>query len=299
MSSEAPLLLHVGLPKTATTALQEHVFSDLPGTFSIGKPDPPRALKKVLRRVISEGERDFQPDDLALVRAALSPHAGCTTILSHEGLTATRHEMRASDRFLRVAGFRMQRALVAERLREACGAARVQVFFTVREQCSWLLSLYGDLVQRENLAVPFDVWLESGMDELGSFAGDPDFAWLVGVYATHFGAENVHVLVFEELLEAPERFAAKLAAGLLEESEVRRRIACLPRIKANEDLGELAAASVSRHSKDRCGPEHVRPQIPKEMPDALRDRVRALCRAGNRRLEERYGAPLAEYGYAS
>ncbi|HVN38325.1 MAG TPA: hypothetical protein VMW19_09180 [Myxococcota bacterium] len=294
------ILLHVGLPKTATTALQDHVFAQLPGARSVGKPEPPKPLKKALRRLIGESDGDPTRSDLESIRAALHPPRSddSTTILSHEGLTATRHELRDGDRFLREKGFRVQRVRVARRLREACDAA-AQVLFTVREQCSWLLSLYSDLVLREGLSTSFDSWVEAGLDDLDHFSGDPDFHWLVDVYATEFGAENVHVLPFEDLRANGRRFAAHVAAaGGLDEGELLRRIATLPRVKTTDELRQGAFHVPSRHTKDRRAPGHVLPEIPAEFPSALREKVRDLCRAGNRRLVERFGAALEEHDYA-
>ena len=294
------VLLHVGLPKTATTALQDHVFTKLPGARSIGKPKPPRPLKKALRRLIAESDGELARSDLECIRAALHPPRpdGSTTILSHEGLTATRHELRDADRFLREKGFRVQRVRVARHLREACDAA-AQVLFTLREQCGWMLSLYGDLVLREGVSTGFEAWVEAGLDDVDNFCGDPDFHWLVDVYATEFGAENVHVLPFEDLRANPRRFAARVAAaGGLDEGELLRRIAALPRVKTFEELRQGAFQAISRHTKDRREPGHKSPEIPAEFPSALREKVRDFCRAGNRRLVERFGAPLDAYDYA-
>jgi hypothetical protein len=295
------ILLHVGLPKTATTALQDHVFAKLPGARSIGKPEPPKPLKKALRRLIGESDGDRTGADLDCIRAALCPprHDGSTTILSHEGLTATRHELRDADRFLREKGFRAQRMRVARRLREACADVAVQVLFTLREQCDWLLSLYGDLVLREGLTTDFESWIEAGLEDLENFSGDPDFHWLVDVYAAEFGAENVHVLPFEDLRADPRRFAARVAAaGGLDEGELLRRIGNLPRVKTSGELRQGAFHVPSRHTKDRRAPGHRRPEIPAEFPSALREKVRDFCRSGNRRLVERFGAPLAAHDYA-
>jgi len=294
------ILLHVGLPKTATTALQDHVFAQLPGARSIGKPEPPKPLKKALRRLIGESDGDPTRSDLESIRAVLHPPRsdGSTTILSHEGLTATRHELRDGDRFLREKGFRVQRSRVARRLREACDAA-AQVLFTVREQCSWLLSLYSDLVLREGLTTSFDSWVENGLDDLHHFSGDPDFHWLVDVYAAEFGAENVHVLPFEDLRANRRRFAARVAAaGGLDEGELLRRIATLPRVKTTDELRQGAFHVPSRHTKDRRAPGHVIPEIPAEFPSALREKVRDFCRAGNRALVERFDSPLDAHDYA-
>jgi len=294
------VLLHVGLPKTATTALQRHLFAKLPGTRSIGKPDPPKPLKKALRRLIGESDGEASRSDLECIRAALRPPRpdGSTTILSHEGLTSTRHELRDADRFLREKGFRVQRVRVARRLREACDVA-AQVLFTVREQCGWLLSLYGDLVLREGLTAGFEAWVEAGLDDLGNFSGDPDFHWLVDVYAAEFGAENVHVMPFEDLRANPRRFAAGVAAaGGLDEGELLRRISGLPRVKTSGELRQGAFHFPSRHTKDRRAPGHASPEIPVEFPSALREKVRDRCRAGNRRLVERVGAALDEHDYA-
>ena len=294
------ILLHVGLPKTATTALQDHVFAKLPGARSIGKPQPPKPLKKALRRLIGESDGDPTRSDLESIRAALHPTRsdGSTTILSHEGLTATRHEMRDADRFLREKGFRVQRVRVARRLREACDAA-AQVLFTLREQSGWLLSLYGDLVLREGLTTGFEAWVEAGLDDVDNFSGDPDFHWLVDVYAEEFGAEHVHVLPFEDLRARPRRFAARVAAaGGLDERELLRRIERLPRVKTSDALRQGAFHVPSRHTKDRRAPGYTRPEIPVEVPSALREKIRDRCRAGNRALVDRFGVSLDAYDYA-
>src|SRR5262249_30799870 len=162
--------------------------------------------------------------------------------------------------------FRVQRARVARHLREACDVA-AQVLFTVREQSGWLLSLYGDLVLREGLTTGFEAWVEAGLDDVDNFCGDPDFHWLVRVYAAEFGAENVHVLPFEDLRANPRRFAARVAAaGGLDEGELLHRIDHLPRLKTSGELRGGAFHFPSRHTKDRRAPGHVSPEIPAEFP---------------------------------
>lgn len=293
-------LLHVGFPKTATTALQTHVFLDFPGARSIGKPAATKEVGKALRRLINASE-DLSSEDRRTLSQALAtpPGSPCPTILSHEGFCATRRTMVDGQRPMRERDFLAHRIAVAGRLRSVCEPG-ARVLFTVREQCDWLLSLHADLVHREGLGVPFDEWLEAGLKEPRHFLGDPDFHGLIEAYVDLFGERNITVLAFEDIAGNPARFARGLAAaGGLDEAEAQRRLTRLPRLKARADLGRSPRLFLTRNARRN----RVRPLwpgvVPRAFPEGLRDRVRDACRDGNRALESRFGVPLTELGYAT
>ncbi len=299
--NESIILLHVGFPKTATTALQEHVFAGLPGVCNLGKPNPPRSVKKALRHIASDDRSRFDRSHVDCVRSAVRDarrQAGAI-ILSHEGMTGSRWTTVGGTRVLRESGFRELRTATAERLHESLGQAGVRVLFTIREQRSWLLSTYADLVLREGLSLDFADWIRRGLDRPDDFYADPDFDRTIASYEALWGKDRVHVLVYEQMIEEPDRFARILAdLGGLQRDEVERRVQGLPRTKTRAQLSNRDNPYLAK----RDNPDKRRVVSSLSIPavlDALSaSSVGARCAAGNEAIGRRFGIALEKWGYA-
>ncbi len=299
--SEPIVLLHVGFPKTATTSLQDHVFAGLPGVCNLGKPDSPRSVKKALRHIASDDLDRFERKHVDCVRDAVrdARRSARSIVISHEGMTGSRWRTVGKTRVLRETGFRALRAATAERLRDSLGDARVCVLFTIREQRAWLLSTFADLVLREGLSMELADWLRSGLDRPDDFYADPDFDRTIALYESLFGSDRVHVLAYEEMTAAPERFSRQLAElGGLPLEEVERRVRDLPRTKTRAQLSDRDNPYVAK--RDNPAKRHLASNVKAPTAlDALSERsVVARCAAGNEAMGRRFGLALERFGYA-
>lgn len=299
--NESIILLHVGFPKTATTSLQDHVFSGLPGVRNLGKPDAPRSVKKALRHIASDDPDRFDRKHIDCVRNAVrdAGRRNRSVVLSHEGMTGSRWNKIGSTRVLRESGFRELRAASAARLRECLGDGEVRVLFTIREQRSWLLSNFADLVLREGLSMELADWVRIGLERPDDFYADPDFDRTIAVYESLFGRERVHLLAYEQMVAEPDLFASALAeVGGLPTAEVKRRLRELPRSKTRAELSDRDNPYVSK--RDNPAKRHVASNVvaPKTLDDASARAVVARCAAGNAALSARFGIALERWGYA-
>jgi len=298
---EPIVLLHVGFPKTATTSLQDHVFSQLPWVCNLGKPDMRRGLKKALRHIASDDLDRFEHKHADCVRNAVrdARRSARSIVLSHEGMTGSRWRTVGTTRVLRETGFRELRAATAERLRDSLGDARVRVLFTIREQRAWLLSTFADLVLREGLSIELADWLRSGLDRPDDFYADPDFNRTIALYESLWGGDRVHVLAYEEMTAAPDRFSRRLAeVGGWSTEDVERRVRGLPRTKTRAQLSDRDNPYVAK--RDNPAKRHLASSVKAPTAlDALSERlVISRCADGNAAMSQRFGIALESFGYA-
>lgn len=213
-------------------------------------------------------------------------------------MTGSRWNKIGTTRVLRESGFRELRAASAERLRESLAEADVRVLFTIREQRSWLLSNFADLVLREGLSMELADWVRIGLERPEDFYADPDFDRTIAIYESLFGRDRVHVLAYEQMVAEPDRFARALAeVGGLPAAEVERRLRELPRSKTRAELSDRDNPYVSK--RDNPAKRHVASNIvaPTTLDDASARAIVARCAAGNAALSERFGIALERWGY--
>lgn len=196
----APVLLHVGLHKCASTWLQDNMFGD-----------PEIGFAAPWGRMAGIAVTEFVTiDPLAFdagtardrLRAAAGPVAeGLMPVVSHEALSSRPHHGRYYAPY------------VAERLRATFGNARLLLIF--REQKALIRSLYGEYLRnggrvtlREFIGTGTEPPGFTGLCELSFF----EFDRLVAMYRAVFGAERVLALPLEMLSRAPEDFVARICA---------------------------------------------------------------------------------------
>lgn len=207
------LLLHIGVPKSATTSLQFGAFPKHPDVRFLGKPfydekfgyEGSLATAELVGSLWKQDELEF---DLALARqrfdAGVRPRLGGDqlAVLSEEGLT----QASAADR-----------TLTARRLAALCQNVSCSILITIREQKSALLSGHQWVYTRRLTALGFEDWLE-WCNSYSSYHGcNNDFplrqyryARLVETYAELFGRERVLVLPMEMLAREPAMFFTRL-----------------------------------------------------------------------------------------
>ena len=193
--------LHLGLPKTASTLLQEHLFGCHPDLDYLGKLDAKWVsleVEKFVRRITTAQELDASLA-LGMREGYIEPalRGGRQPVLSNEGLTAGLMELHERR---------------AEFLKQVWSPCRV--LFFIRHPVKLVESLYFHRLRqyarrgvsphmRDTLGgrLYFDVneWLEANLEAgLGVF-NLLDYARTIQAYCRVLGRSNVGVFLFEEL----------------------------------------------------------------------------------------------------
>jgi hypothetical protein len=292
--------VHIGLQKTATTTLQEHLFCNHPDVTYVGRPYHDAEIEALVKAVYLHEKVEFDTEHWQRIRdAKITPCLGNGRIV---GL---------SDEFLSAPGHHADRGVVAERLQWLLGDCLVVI--TIRNQVDVLRSEYIDTIKYRPYE-SFSHWIESGLVNAAvSSVRLYDYTKLARYYASVFGRANVGVLLFEEFLRDSDGFLDKLcsflgidrdasrqlvsgkhenprkSSRLLRYKAIRSRLLpgvhfsrMLPRPVAGALLGYLHAGS----------PATVR------ISDAVRRRIEEHYRESNRALAMEYSLPIAAYGYA-
>jgi hypothetical protein len=211
--SKQRLLVHIGVPKSATTSLQFGAFPSHPGIRYLGKPfydeqfgyEGSLATAELSNSLWKQDELAF---DYALARQrfeiGIRPRLNDNwlAVLSEEGLS----QASAADRLL-----------TARRLKEICNDIDCAILMTVREQKSALFSGHQWNYARRLTSLGIDNWIRycrSYNSYYGCYNDYPlrqyRYARLVETYSEIFGRERIMVLPIEMLAKEPRRFFSRL-----------------------------------------------------------------------------------------
>jgi hypothetical protein len=317
MTAMAPLVVHVGYPKTATTTFQRHVFPQHPDLEYLGKFIPSfgyvdARMHELINGIFQCGVGSFrQTDELRLLVERIRKQ------------TARRCVVISSESF--VHPMAVDIALVAERLRNSVGSSKVLI--TIREQIASILSFYWmhgrfgeyltigpkDQHTRIRYPIPFLDWLalQKTADER-NYVATLDYASVIDRYSEVFGHDNVCILLYEKLATDPGGYAEALGRfldadvsilmGLMHgrhefASQGRQQpwhgsksadLACVgaqrgPFAAWGRLLGSLGGGSLLAPARKR---------------EASIVELHERYRSGNARLQQRLCLPLAEFGYS-
>jgi hypothetical protein len=317
MTAMAPLVVHVGYPKTATTTFQRHVFPQHPDLEYLGKFIPSfgyvdARMHELINGIFQCGVGSFrQTDELRLLVERIRKQ------------TARRCVVISSESF--VHPMAVDIALVAERLRNSVGSSKVLI--TIREQIASILSFYWmhgrfgeyltigpkDQHTRIRYPIPFLDWLalQKTADER-NYVATLDYASVIDRYSEVFGHDNVCILLYEKLATDPGGYAEALGRfldadvsilmGLMHgrhefPSQGRQQpwhgsksadLACVGAQRApfaawGRLLGSLGGGSLLAPARKR---------------EASIAELHERYRSGNARLQQRLCLPLAEFGYS-
>ena len=317
--------LHIGMPKTATTTLQNTLFPRHSEVIYLGKrsSDPKFADSAIETFYHQLGESpeaisDTLINDCRKRIEQLRQQAGLL-VMSKESLTAAPLKKKRQQ---------------ARRLRELFNEARILI--TIREPVSFMEAFYfqslkGHLYNKvsRHLLVKhfgrppgyfdFDEWLDLSWNLPGRGAFNHlEIADTVEIYAQEFGRENIVILPFEELKRDSTNFYRTLSdriginsdesisLGRGETRNVRWNAETIRRLREMCDsrflrwkhqllggkeslkkyLGVHEMASQSNSPKARA-----------EISDVSRERILSVSRPQCERLVREWNVPLAEYGY--
>lgn len=200
------IILHIGLPKTATTHLQKEIFPNLEGITYVGRA---AGLNDSIARRI--GFCFMHPAESAcfapsLHRCLNSLHQ--RLLISHEGITgiALPHTIRPH----------ISLDVFSERIRRLCHdlssftGANIKIFLVLRKHDEWLVSRYANLAKNRYMATQsdFEKFVEKtlNIDQPMIYPSLLHYQKLNDNLVEIFGRGNVCILSFSQLRDSPEKF---------------------------------------------------------------------------------------------
>jgi hypothetical protein len=293
--STAPVWIHPGFVKTATSTLQRHVFARHPELHFLGLPAPAPALEWAVRHICQADTSHFEAERLrqVLAEALAACPVGRRPLISYENLALYESK---------------DKGLVAERLAALFPAARI--LFTIRRQedlvTSWYLTKLRVRIKRKAF-IPFEEWYwVEAREPWQSILDDLRFSRTIALYERHFGRAQVAVLPFEALRHDPAAFAAAAAAVL--EIDAAPFAALMAGKRENASMSQRYLDFWKRFNQvlprrlvrkwARRMPMHDGPPARIAIPDDIRTHLRELIAADNAALARDYGLDLARWGYA-
>lgn len=294
MSYPHRIILHPGFVKSATTSLQELVFSHHPQIAFLGPSVDDKKVAWAVRHLCNADSSQYQENAVREVfRDAITAlPADKVVVISHENFTL----YEATDK-----------GVVADRLHALFPSA--SVFFTLRRQDEVLTGWYLQKLPRYLRGkhyLSFREWLRLKRKEPHkSILSDLDYHASISLYAHRFGREKVGVFLFEVLRRDPTAFSVALADFLRVDAETFRTLLTAKTRNAGiskeyvlfmRTVGRLLPARILRYISHRI-PKHLGRRFRVHLPQAAQGQVAALCAEGNRALAKDFAIDLEAYGY--
>ena len=321
--------LHLGMPKTATTSFQKHLFSGHSGIEYLGafrgsgnarQRFPEAAVRDLNAHLLQP--QDAPPKDRCRRQLAAlllrTSAAGCVPLWSREGTTAGSPDLKR-----RQAGV----------FRDMLGECKVMIF--VRHPLTFTESMYFESLKRfHNLNRDRPPWgrrfgkrpcwfsVEAWLEETWDLPHKDAMSHLLcaetaDAYAEKFGRENVKLLLFERFVEDPPAVIREMcqflgvdaeeAVGLMDGKRERARWT-EEQVRRLRKIGKTPWQSfLFRHGTRRTRQRMLGldgrdaagrgPKARLEIPAVWRKRIVAFVREDHRGLAQRWGLPLEQYEY--
>ena len=294
--------VHVGLPKTATTTLQQRVFAAHPGILYLGPRAEHPEFDQVMSALCSADSLNYDAaGSLEIVdRLLSSPQEGEKPfVVSYEAVTA-----QGRDRLIK-----------AERLKTLFPDARIVI--TVRRPEDMLVSMYFQWLKgvggKRFEAPSLEAWLEQDWRDTskGNFLR-LQYQKILELYRALFGRANVLLLFFEDLIDDRAKFARQLSEFIGVDSEATEHLlsqersnlrmnslrysevrlySSLPLLRPLESLKRFLPDSVRTFVRNRMGS-----QVTQKLSPEWRQRIRDYAKTENQALEREFGE-IAKYDY--
>jgi hypothetical protein len=317
---DADVLVHVGLPKTGTTWLQEHLFANPAHGFwgpDQNEPTPKQQTKSFGRLLYLDpqkhlmGEDDFDANAIRDQLGSVLVPNGLVPVISNERLSG------------HVFSNAFDRAMLARRIKDIFPKARI--FVCIREQRSMILSSY------------FQYLKYGGWSSLDRFLDPPsdgrqpslrldvwNYERLAQLYFSLFGQDRVLVLPYEMFVRDPAAYVGRICdfAGVRRPGQLPfatksnprrahvasyylRWLTCINRSTSANGyfphvLGQTAGKAIDRSIKIAVGA--ITPaSMEKRLENDFKSRIEAVAgdryQESNRRLAALTGLDLASHGY--
>lgn len=231
------VLVHIGLPKTGTTSLQE-VLRSWPALA--GKPfdRPGGAAARAIQEAARAGSLTGEEVDRHLAAArelASSAADDLPVVWSAEALAGTPRE------------WALPLAPPAEMAAQLAATTwDVRVLVTLRQPRAWLRSTFRYAI-RGGYAQPYDRYLDRIAEDLDAHRGMAAWDATVGAWDAAVGAEAVAVAWFEDLVRDPAPVWDDIAARLALPGLRRLGAAPLPRLNEAHVGPPALELALNRH----------------------------------------------------
>ena len=204
--------VHIGFPKSASSSLQNFYFAVHPECHHVGL-----GYESKGNVYFDEGAEQVSEVDVRLKKEFLWNAKESAKLLQPSFDYAEENNFKAvgmSNEFFSFAlGNEVDTSDKARRLAQLFGKDAV-VFIVIREQFSFLMSLYLELL-KGGYGGTYRKYLEyTYLYQVRSWCTDICYDNIYKCYADIFGKENVCLLVFEELKSNPESFFSQIADRL-------------------------------------------------------------------------------------
>lgn len=194
------VVVHIGFPKTGTTALQRGVFPHLPGVRLVVPFQGPRnpgtpGYGAVVDKLNNAADAAYAPQEIRAFIGSQVEASDATLVISDEGLSGTLYHGRG------------ERDRTAARLHALLPASRV--LMVVREQSTMIRSFYSQYVHKGGYG-SFRTYIENRAPGVTFDLDYFKFDEVVSTYEGLFGAGQVKVLAYEQLQTDPSAFLAQV-----------------------------------------------------------------------------------------
>lgn len=315
-----PVCVHIGLPKTATTMLQKHLFQQHPQVAHAAHPikfvtfDPDGQTHRFIDEICNNPSwdegfcRGYAEGSLASLAESRR-----TLVVSEESISFNG----IIDRGLE-AGELVDRLDRPQRLKSSFGEAKI--VFVIRRPGDWVRSVYLQRLKgygkKRRSYESLDEWVRQHWDareQTASVVGNIRYGELAGEYARLFGKRNVGIYPFERLQEDPAAFvrdlarfigidpevAVQLTADRRENESLTQRQLLAAHLRASSGFGRFLMESPTLQPLRRIagqilpGRAPLRPELSPDLMELLND----YCRDDLASLAREWDLPLHEYGY--
>lgn len=316
----APVFVHLGLPKTATTTIRFNLFAKHSQVHYLGKfigGGFPASVRPALANMFGQ-TRSFDSGDIRLA-----------SIEDQLVYAATHHLRPVLAQESLAGGMLYKKKRQAKLFKKSFGDCKALLF--VREPTSFLKSFYVQMLRNFNQGTPgrglkwarlmgkppryFDInqWMSQAWYISRMPQGYIRYADTARAYANVLGKGNVKILVFEQFVRQPDKFIHELcdyigidaeeSLKLIHEKRSNKRLttAYIENIQNAERSPllkkQFIEASQEERKKmlipDNFDGERINP----EFSQKWQKKIEKLSLKQNRRLVRDWNLPLGDYGY--